>query len=235
MPFEEPKPDRRAAQKLDALDHLPEGFRFRQTAVWEKLEAGLQPVSKKPTFRWWYAAAILAGIGAGIPFFFSQKKQPEPATIAARTNNQLVSPASTTARVTTTTVKASATKPALKRKTQPTRSLTAPTALPDKVTLEETKTEVAVTQLPVLTEPTTVTVEPVAVTTPRSRFRIIHSNELRLPQIPADVLNNASKNAYSSLSRHIKGPTASEEEPVAEPYQPTKKPKTLIGIFNTHQ
>ena len=234
MQHEEPKRNKELSQQLDTLNHLPEGFRFRQAAVWEKLEAGLPQAPKQRRFRWWYAAAILIGIGISLPFFFSKKEHIKPATTATKTNNQQPSLLLTTADVIATPKQALVVTPSVKRKAQPSLSPLQRT-LSTKTMLEDQKIEVATTPLPVLTEPIIATPEPLTVAAPRNRFRIAHSNELRMPHIPAEVLNNASKSTYSSLSRHIKGPTVSEEEPVVETYPQTKKPKTLIGIFNTHQ
>ena len=240
MQHEGPKQNNVISQKLEALDHLPEGFRFRQAAVWEKLEAGLQPAPKQRNVRWWYAAAIVISFSTSICFLYIKKDQPKPVAIAVKKDHRQALPASSphlipavpvTASATVTTVHARVTTPTPKRRAQSIPSSAAQVATLNAITPEEKRIEEGAIPSPVLTEPTNMGAEPVAQATSGNRFRVAHINELRHPVIPAEVLHDKNKSAYTFLGK----PLAVSAEKEEEPPLPIKKPKTLFGIFSTSQ
>ncbi|MCW3075187.1 MAG: hypothetical protein JWP69_2256 [Flaviaesturariibacter sp.] len=221
-----------AAQKLEGLASLPDGFRFNQPAVWEKLEAHLQPAQKRRTVsRWWAAAVLLLSLTA--TWFFIQKGDKSKAVMAESKPKKGVQ---TPVIVATTIGKNIGLTE--KKTGRPVKSVlfrVAAKALPAADLAKETTLAIATDSFPATGSAIpSLSTETVITSIPKPRFRIAHTNELRRIVWPAETLNEATKPAYSFLRRPVYNAAADEPATVEE--QPLKKhPKTLIGLLNTSQ
>lgn len=218
-----------AAQKLEGLTEVPAGFRFNASGVWNQLEANLQPVRKKPVaYHWWTVAAILLLLVAGGIFL-----QPDPVSkpVMATTKKGKEVPVVVIVPPSKTTEPAQVQKAVSIKKVLPGKLVK--TELP----IAFQKEMMAVSASDTIPRINAALVSPAAETAVaaplKPRFRIVHANELHMPVVPVEVLNDAARPTYGFLRRPANEASPADDKTVEEP--PVKKqPKTLMGLFNSN-
>jgi hypothetical protein len=213
------------AEKLDALDIMPEGIQFRQSETWAGIEADLAGRKRRSVFLLLRAAAILL-LAIGLWWLLRPVKK--EADIATRRVD------------------------AVKHMTTVTTHPDAPVIIADKnpvaqTARKKTRTAAFVTsQQPQPQEPIalaqpatadTATASVIAATTAvadaaplRPRFRIGHMNEtpLSIPATNTSPVEESSAYGFLRPANNGAGPNANANEP-------ERKPRTLMSLFKSHQ
>jgi hypothetical protein len=204
---------------------LPEGFRFRQDAVWQQLETRLHPpVRKKRPFVYAAAACLLLAAGT----FYLQPKEQVATTNRAIVAAPVSAPASKKVQLHTTTVAPSApgrtatATPLVSAKTSAIPPAHTP-AIPSKEPelLAQQKVPAPDTAAVVKTTEATAAVPAPA----QRRFRIAHANELSSPPALPQLQAKDPARIYARLRPALDIPETSSFSTDPEPPQ-----RGLFGI-----
>jgi hypothetical protein len=207
---------------------LPEGFAFRQEAVWQQLENKLHPpVRNRRPFYYTAAAACLLLI-AGAYYLQQEGPAVKPATTVAL-SQPAASPkkpadaASTTKHETTIT---SATVTASLHKIKTSKETPAPAIIAQAPTaiIQQTST---VQDTMIKAVPNDATAG--TATTPQRRFRIAHANEVSAPPAMPQLLTKEPGKIYARLH-----PTIDIPEISTAPAEPVRQ-RGFFGIVRNNQ
>jgi type II secretory pathway component PulM len=215
------KPNSSLAEKLDALDIMPEGIQFRQSETWAGIEADLAGRKRRNGFLLLRAAAILL-LAIGLWWLLRPvKKEADIATRRVDPEKQI------------TTAIARPEAPAIIAHNTPVASSAKKKARTAAlVTSEQPHEPVALAQVaPADTASVIVASTAVAdAAPPKPRFRIGHMNETPL-SIPATNNGPAEESSAYGFLR----PANNGAGPNANANEPERKPRTLMSLFKSHQ
>ncbi|HEX2534836.1 MAG TPA: hypothetical protein VHK69_13920 [Chitinophagaceae bacterium] len=212
------KPNNPIAQKLEGLDEVPGGFRFRPDTTWNRLESALAPApGRRKKQALLYAAALLFLLaGGGLLYHGGQR---EPARVVTtrpalqKEKRVLPVPAAPLPPAVSSGVPAAVSAPRQKA--------SAPRPVPLERLTPDPLTETAVAAVEETTPLPDTAVTATAPANAAKRFRIAHINEVSEPRRPAPAVPGRPSLVvtFRHPSRSVPEISGAVEEPVPEPAQ----------------